>query len=92
MARVKSGTLTPSTAVPVTVTGASGGIDVINRTQTGTVWVSLTGTATVAGDDCYPVLGNRHFPASITGTDRGSVTVSVISDAALEYTVEGFSA
>lgn len=85
----RSGTLTASTVATVAITDAwPDGITVVNRSQTGTIWVRLDGTdPTVAGDDCYPVLGARHFPA--TTVRKEAVTVKLISSAALDYTVEG---
>jgi hypothetical protein len=85
----RSGTLTPSTATPIAITDAfPGGIWVHNRTQTGEIWVRLDGTpAAVAADDNFLVSGSRHFPPYRIGTE--AVTVSLISNQALDYTVEG---
>ncbi len=91
VARAKSATLTISTVDTVTITAAfasPGGIEVINRSQTGTIWVRFDGAApTVGGDDCHPVLGTRFFenPWAVYSTNAG---VKLISDAALAYTVE----
>lgn len=85
MANAKSGTLTPSTVATVTVSADGLGIQVVNRTGTGTMWVRLDGTDPVAAaDDCYVVLGVRHFP-----TRTGAVQVRLLSTDALDYTVEG---
>lgn len=99
----KSGTLTASAVASVDITtltryvgidwdGISDGIWVINRSQSGQIWVRLDGEdPTVAGDDCYVVLGARFFPnPKARGGDAGeAVTVKLISSAALDYTVEG---
>ncbi len=91
VARAKSTTLSANTVDTITVTGAfasPGGIEVINRSQTGTIWVRLDGTApTVGGDNCHPVLGTRFFenPWAVYSTNA---VVKLISDAALAYTVE----
>lgn len=100
MARSHSGTLTPSTVAPVTVgpvssssTGfgadvetVTGGIEVVNRSLTGEIWVRLDGVDPVVGaDDCFVVLGARRFDNPTVG---GSVTVKLISTAALTYSVE----
>ncbi len=85
MANAKSGTLTISTVATVTVTADGLGIQVVNRTQTGVIWVRLDGVDPVAAaDDCYAVLGVRHFL-----TRTGAIQVRMLSTDALDYTVEG---
>lgn len=85
MATAKSGTLTPSAVATVTVSADGRGIQIINRTQTGTIWVRLDGTdPAAAADDSFAVLGVRHFP-----TRTGAITVKLFSTAALDYSVEG---
>lgn len=87
MSYAKSGTLTISTVASVTVTADGGGVQVVNRSQTGVIWVRLDGTDPVAAaDDCFSVLGVRHFP-----THTGAVTVKMISANALDYSVEGLA-
>lgn len=84
----KSGTLTPSTVATVTVLNCFPGLNIVNRSGSGTIWVRLDGQdPTVAGDNCFPVLGVRYF--SIPSTNADKVTVKLISTAALDYTVEG---
>lgn len=89
MARSVSGTLTPDEVATVTVSGAmpGGGIEIINRSQSGTIWVRCDGyDPEVAGTSSHPVLGARRIPY---GWFRGSdVEVRMISDEALAYTVE----
>ena len=89
MARsAQNGTLTASTVATVTVSDAFPGINIVNRSQTGTIWVTLDGsTPTVAGANCYPVLGVRYF--NVAGPHATAVTVKLISSSALDYTVEG---
>jgi hypothetical protein len=85
MANAKSGTLVANTVATVTVDADGRGIQVVNRTQTGVIWVRLDGvTPVAAADDNFVVLGVRHFP-----TRTGSITVKLISADALAYTVEG---
>lgn len=87
MANAKSGTLTPSTVATVTVSADGRGIQVVNRTQTGTMWVRLDGVDPVAAaDDVFVVLGIRHFP-----TRTGAIQVRLFSTDALDYTVEGMA-
>lgn len=85
MANSKSGTLTGSVVTTVTVIADGLGIQVVNRSQTGTIWVRLDGVDPVAAaDDTYAVLGARHFV-----THTGAVQVRLLSTAALDYSVEG---
>ena len=85
MANAKSGTLVASTVSTVTVSADGRGIQVVNRTQTGVIWVRLDGVdPAAAADENFAVLGVRHFP-----TRTGSIEVRMISADALAYTVEG---
>jgi hypothetical protein len=86
MANVKSGTLTANTVATVSIDNAQRGLDIVNRDQTGEIWVTLDGTTpTVAGDNCYLVLGARFFETQGIAT----ATVKLISSLPLRYTVEG---
>lgn len=89
MARsVQNGTLTASTVATISVTEATPAITIINRSQTGTIWATLSGaTPTVAGAGCYPVLGASTFMVSTPHTT--AVSVKLISSAALDYSVVG---
>jgi hypothetical protein len=91
MARVISGTLTANTVAPLTITDHNNWVEVVNRSQTGEIWVRTDGTdPTVAGNDCYVVLGARRL--HITKADTQSADVRLISNAALAYTVEAVGA
>lgn len=86
MASVKSGILTANTVATVSIDNAQRGIDVINRDQAGEIFVTLDGTTpTVAGDNCYIVLGARFFDTQGIAT----ATVKLISALPLRYTIEG---
>lgn len=90
----KSGTLVADAVTTVTITDTwPGGIEVVNRSQTGQIWVRLDGVApTVAGDDCFLVMGARYFDPpgpGIAGSNTENTVVKLISSAALDYTVEG---
>lgn len=88
MRTAKSGTLTPSAITSVTITEGYPSVEIVNRSLTGTIWVTLDGTdPTVAGDNCYPVLGVRVF--NLPAPHTTAVTVKLLSTAALDYTVEG---
>jgi hypothetical protein len=83
----KSGTLVANTVTPVAVLNCFPGINVVNRSGSGTIWVRLDGVdPTVAGDNCFPVLGVRYFSVPAANADK--ITVKLISTAALDYTVE----
>ena len=84
----QSGTLTQAQVEDVEITDAHpDGITVINRSQTGAIWVRLDGPdPEVEGDNSHPVLGVRYFPAPRA---QQAVTVKLLSDEALDYTVEG---
>jgi hypothetical protein len=87
MARAKSGTLTAGVAVDVEITDHDNWVEIVNRSQTGEIWARTDGQdATVAGDDCYVVLGARVLP--VRALDTAAATVSLISTGALAYTVE----
>lgn len=89
MARAVSGTLTPDTPATVTLTNiASDGIEIINRSGSGTIWYRLDGgTPTVAGENSHPVQGARYID-NPHAVNAGTVVVKLISDEALDYTVE----
>lgn len=88
MAVSEHGTLTANVVKTVSITDAwPGGIEVINRSQTGEIYVTLDGTTpTVGGADTFVVLGSRYFGNDRIGDD--TVTVKLISSAALAYSVE----
>jgi hypothetical protein len=83
----KSGTLTAGGPATTVVVGMiRDGVTVINRSQTGELWVRLDGQdPTVAGDDCFVVLGARTFtPPDIDW----AMEIRMISSQALNYSVE----
>lgn len=85
MAATAHGTLTANAVTSVTLDADTDGIQVVNRSQTGAIWVRVDGSApTVGGANSYVVLGARSF----TIRRRGSLTIKLISDEALDYTVE----
>lgn len=89
MARSVSGTLTEDQVEEVTLTGVTGaGIEIINRSQTGTIWYRCDGGDPEPGaDNSHPVLGSRRVDNPF-GLRAGTVVVKLISDAALDFTVE----
>jgi hypothetical protein len=84
MAATAHGTLTADAVSTVTIRPGRNGIEVINRSLTGTLWVRVDGgTPTVAGADTYAVLGARSFSPK-----RPTMTVKLISADALDFSVE----
>lgn len=84
-AYARSGALTANVAASVTVYVGPQGLWVTNRSQAGEIWVRMDGTAaTVAGNDCFVVLGARNF-----ASHAGNVTVSLISTGTPNYEVSG---
>lgn len=93
MSIAKSGTLTPNVvetvSIEVTATGAANAVGILNRSESNAIWVRLDGKdPEVEGDDSFPVMNYRLFDARAGFT---TVTVKMISDTALDYTVEGTS-
>lgn len=85
MAYARSGTLAPGVVTAVDVVADGNGLQIVNRSGSGAIWVRLDGVDPVAAaNDTFVVLGVRHFP-----TRTGPVNVRMISAAALDWTVEG---
>jgi hypothetical protein len=88
MAKAKHGTLTANTVATVTLDTPfryTAIVDVINRSMTGEIYVTTDGTdPTVAGDDTILVAGVTSFARP----NGASLTVKLISSAALSYTVQ----
>lgn len=89
MALTHPGTLTADTAVSVEIDNHGGWIEIVNRSQTGEIWARVDGQdATVAGEDCYLVLGSRRLQVPVSVTLYQPASVSLISTDPLDYTVE----
>ncbi len=89
MAKTKSGTLTPNTAVAVPITNHGGSLEIVNRSSSGEIWIRVDGTpAVVEADDNYVVLGYGARRLPVTALATQTATASLISTEALEYTVE----
>jgi hypothetical protein len=88
VARSIHGTLVANTPATIaTIIAGWPGINILNRSQTGTIWVTLDGsTPAIAGAGSYPVLGVRYFPSSYG--QGASAVVKAVSSAALDWTVE----
>lgn len=86
MAHTVSGVLVAGVVSTVTVESDSrGGYEVVNRSQTGEIWVRADGTdPTVGGADSWVVLGARRFRSRFN-----PITVRLISTGALNYAVDG---
>lgn len=93
MARAVTGTLEPGVVSSVTVQGVQDyGIEIINLTGSGVIWYRLDGEDPEVGvGGSHPVLGSRKVndPNYSVPSNRDAVTVKLISDEALMFTVEG---
>lgn len=83
MAQTAHGTLTAGQVTEVTVQVGWSGLEIVNRSMHGAIWVRFDGVdPTPAAADSYCVLGARSF------SRRGTVTVRMVSTADLDYSVE----
>lgn len=84
MATIVSGTLVANVETVETVDAGDRGLLVTNTAQQGLIYVRVDGdAATVAGDDCFAVVGDRII--DIHGDD---ISVSLISGTTPTYSVE----
>lgn len=91
MAATAHGTLTASTVKSVSVESGRGGVVIVNRQQTGVIWVRLDGVDPVAeGPGTFAVFATREFPASLRTRQVVAVEVRMLADAALKYSVEAY--
>lgn len=90
MASTAHGGLTADTVKSVEVEAGRKGVVVVNRAQTGVIWVRLDGTdPVVEGGGTYAVFGAREF--DLPRVQQGAtVTVKMVADSALAYSVEGY--
>lgn len=89
MASTAPGVLTANEVTVVTLAPGFGGLVVVNRSQSGEIWVTINGDEPeVAGEGSYCVLGARDFPLTRYRLQQGPVTVKLISSEALAFTVE----
>lgn len=89
MSHAISGTLTPDEVATVTITDCeSDGIEIINRSQNGTIWYRIDGeNPVIEGEGSHPVLGSRRID-NPWALNAHTVEIRLISDSALAYTVE----
>lgn len=81
------GTLTANQVSTVVIRPGPDGLDVVNRSQTGTIWVRIDGTdPVIEAAGSFACLGVRTFAMRVRHQD--DVTVTMISDAALKFSVE----
>jgi hypothetical protein len=81
------GALTANQITEVVVRPGPDGLDVVNRSQTGVIWVTIDGSdpAPLASNS-FACIGVRTFAMRVRHQD--DVTVKMIADSALNYTVE----
>lgn len=83
MAATAHGTLTPNEVTEVEVQSGWTGLEIINRSQHGTLWVRFDGQdPTPGGADSFCVLGARSFGR------RGTANVRIMATEALDFSVE----
>jgi hypothetical protein len=91
MARAVHGTLAPNVVATENIEIGRGGIVVVNRAQTGVIWVRIDGIDPVPeADDTYAVFGAREFPSQLWTRHLIVIEVRLISDEALAYSVEAY--
>lgn len=91
MALTAHGTLAPDVVTTVTVDSGRGGIVVVNRQQSGAIWVRIDGVdPAVNGANSYIVLGAREFVAGQRNRQVVPIEVRMLSTAAVDYSVEAF--
>lgn len=85
MAATAHGYLTADEVTTVSVDARAAGVEIVNRSPPGAIWVRFDGQdPQIAGAGSYVVLGARSFEPG----RRGAVTVKLISDADRAYSVE----
>jgi hypothetical protein len=90
MAATDHGTLTADEIKTVTVTAGREGVVIVNRTQTGVIWVRIDGEDPAEeAADSYAVFGVREFPLSRTKAGL-PMTIKMLSNADKTYTVEAY--
>jgi hypothetical protein len=91
MATTAHGTLAANEVTSVAIESGRGGIVIVNRAQTGTIWVRLDGVdPEPEGSGTFAVYGAREFPAQQRTRQIINVEVRMISDTAVQYSVEAY--
>lgn len=84
MAATAHGTLVADTVTTATIDIRRAGLEIVNRSETGEIWARFDGVNPVIGAaDSYVIVGARSYVFS-----SSPVTVKLISNAALKYSVE----
>lgn len=90
MASTAHGGLTADTVKSVEVDAGREGIVVVNRAQTGVIWVRIDGTDPAPeAPGTYAVFGAREFPMTRAQSFK-TVDVRMVADTDLTYTVEAY--
>jgi len=91
MATTAHGTLNANEVTSVAVESGWGGIVVINRAQTGVIWVRLDGQDPEPEQpNTFAVFGAREYPADSREDQVRTVEVRMLSDTAVQYSVEAY--
>jgi hypothetical protein len=90
MAASEHGTLSAGVVTAVTIDTSAKGFEVVNRDQTGEIWVRVDGgEPEPRGAGSFVVLGARRFGGS---NRAGPVTIKLIAEADRQFSVEGAAA
>lgn len=91
MATTAHGTLEPNVVATVVVESGRGGIVIVNRQQSGVIWVRLDGVDPVAeGAGTFAVFGARDFGVQVRSGQVKAFEVRMLSDVAVQYSVEAY--
>jgi hypothetical protein len=91
MATTAHGILTADAVTSVTIDAGRGGVVIVNRQQSGVIWVRYDGEDPEPEQpDTYAVYGAREFP--IYSRSRQGVTVEfrLLSEESKQYSVEAY--
>lgn len=91
MATTAHGTLEAGVVAAVTVESGRGGIVIVNRQQSGVIWVRLDGTDPVPeAPNTFAVFGAREFGVQTRSRQVAEFEVRMLSDTAVQYSVEAY--
>ncbi len=89
MPAASHGVLTPDQITSVQVDAGPDGVVVVNRSLTGTIWVTVDGSdPDDSAANSFSVLGARDFQFSRYRRQSGPIVVKLIAGEALAYSVE----
>jgi len=91
MATTAHGTLNANEVASVAVESGRGGIVIVNRQQSGVIWVRLDGVDPQPEQpDTFAVYGAREFPVQSRRNQVIELDVRMLTDEAKQYSVEAY--